>query len=97
MDLSSTPLSLPLRVWPKEDPNETSLPVLIQRINEQKGQFRNVTEQSLEEEIQASTSGDDTVEREGHEHDKSSRNGEDEFGRKETLLSAREDLLKQVG
>ncbi|KAI9786758.1 MAG: RNA polymerase II mediator complex subunit [Peltula sp. TS41687] len=96
--MSTPPLSLPLRVWPEPDPDANSLSTLIQRINEQKGQFRNVTEQSLEEDILASGSGDDTAKGgKDDEKDETSRDGDDEVGRKETLLAAKEDILKQVG
>ena len=50
-------LSLPLQAWPAKDPNESSLPYLISRINAQRGSFRNITEESLEEEIEAIETG----------------------------------------
>ena len=54
-----------LKAWPAEEHDQKSLPFLISRILEQKGGFRNVTEQSLEEEIRtgetASREGDDDV------------------------------------
>ena len=45
--------SLPLQAWPAKDTNSESLPYLISRINAQRGSFRNVTEESLQEEIDA--------------------------------------------
>ncbi len=91
-------LLLPLRVWPKDDANKKSLPSLIQRINEQKGPFRSVTEASLEEEIRAQEARDaqqdeDAADDSGDEDEKP----ENEAGRRETLLKAKEEILKQVG
>lgn len=42
-----------VRSWPSDEPDQESLPFLISRIIEQKGGFRNVTEESLEAEIEA--------------------------------------------
>ncbi|KAI9885328.1 MAG: serine/threonine-protein kinase M1 [Watsoniomyces obsoletus] len=92
-------LLLPLRVWPKGDPNKKSLPSLIQRINEQRGPFRGVTEASLEEEIRAqearAAQPDEDIEDETG--DDQANKPENEVGRREVLLKAKEDILKQVG
>ena len=45
-----------LKAWPAQNTDQTSLPFLISRILEQKEGFRNVTEQSLQEEIQTGES-----------------------------------------
>ena len=37
---------LSLRAWPKDD-NRSALPALIQRINTERGDFRNLTEEDL--------------------------------------------------
>lgn len=42
--------ALSLRAWPKED-NGSALSTLIQRINTERGDFRNLTEEDLEAEI----------------------------------------------
>lgn len=42
---------LSLRSWPKED-NGSALPTLIQRINTERGDFRNLTEEDLLAEIE---------------------------------------------
>lgn len=42
--------ALSLRAWPKED-NGSALPTLIQRINTERGDFRNLTEEDLEAEV----------------------------------------------
>lgn len=87
-------LSLSLQAFPSIDKEKQSLQDLISRINQQKGPFRSVTEESLEEEIQALNSSeteagqDDTLETvEGAE--------EAEF-KKEDIVTAREEILKQI-
>lgn len=47
----SDSLAISLQPWSKPDKEKDSIGYLIQRINAQKGSFRNVSEQSLEEEI----------------------------------------------
>lgn len=94
---SSASLSLPLRIWPKNDPSQHTLASLIPRISEQKGRFRNVTEENLEEDIRASNAGEEAQTLQSGEEDENSPDGEDEVGRKEAILAAREDILNQVG
>lgn len=89
-------LSISLQAFPTVDKDKESLKYLIARINQQKGSFRNVTEQSLEEEIQAEEAGKaetdddqdvlDTVEE-----------VEDVKTRQEEVTKAREDIIKQIG
>ena len=88
-------LSLSLQAFPTVDNDKESLKYLISRINQQKGSFRNVTEQSLEQEIHAQTSGNpdaddqdvvDTVEE-----------VEDAKTKQEEVTKAREDIIKQIG
>ena len=50
-------LFLPLQILPAKDANAESLPYLISRINAQRGSFRNITEESLQEEIAALENG----------------------------------------
>ena len=83
---------LSLRASPKLDPDKQSLPYLISRINDQRGSFRNITEESLEEEIRAGdneqleslgeAAGEDDV------HDVKSR--------QEELAEARQQMITQV-
>ena len=88
-------LSISLQAFPTVDKDKESLKYLIARINQQKGSFRNVTEQSLEQEIQAEEAGKgetddqdvlDTVEE-----------VEDVKTRQEEVTKAREDIIKQIG
>ena len=81
--------SLSLRAWPTKNTSTPPLATLIERIQTQKGSFRNVTEQSLEEEIAAQESGEG-AEGESSESDE----GEDEKSKKEQLFEAKGELLK---
>ncbi len=85
-------LSLSLRSWPTEDPSSQSLPSKIARINVQKGSFRNITEESLQEEIRALEAGE-TWAVDGEENDA----GQDAKSRREEIVAAREEIIKQVG
>ena len=88
------PLSLSLQAFPLVDQDKESLQYLIRRINEQKGSFRNVTEQSLEEEIHALEAGEtqpddgDVVE--------TVEEAEDPKAKREEVSKARDEILKQV-
>ena len=87
-------LSLSLQAPPTVNKGKKSLECLIERINEQKGSFRNVTEENLEEEIQTShngeaeTSDDDVLE--------TVDDLEDLKSKREAVTTAREEILKQV-
>ena len=87
-------LSLSLQALPTINKGKNSLEYLIERINEQKGSFRNVTEESLEEEIrvlhsgEAETSEDDVFE--------TVEDVEDLKSKREAVTTAREEILKQV-
>lgn len=87
-------LSLSLQAFPTVDKGKKSLEYLIERINEQKGSFRNVTEASLEEEIQALHNG----EAEASEDDvlETVEDVEDIKSKREAVTTAREEILKQV-
>ncbi len=85
-------LMISLQASPKSNPDKSSLPFLISRINEQRGSFRNVTEASLQEEIRGLEAGQaDAVEGSGDEED-----GQDDRSRREQLALAREEMLRQV-
>ncbi|KAL8866264.1 MAG: hypothetical protein Q9174_006400 [Haloplaca sp. 1 TL-2023] len=90
------PLSISLRAWPPEDKTTESLPYLIARINEQKGSFRNVTEASLQEEIDAGAdeteAADDDEEPSGTAED-----AQDIKAKQDDLFKAREKMIKQIG
>ena len=106
---SATDRLLPLRTWPKDDQSPIkSIASFIGRINEQRGQFRNVTEAGLEEEIRRlqAKKADDTLKDpeeddedvdDQEEEDQNDRKIDDEPGRRESLVKAKEEILKQVG
>ena len=91
----SDQLSLSLQAFPTVDKDKDSLKYLISRINQQKGSFRNISERSLEEEIEAQHAGNpdtdtqdtlETVEEVEHVQTK-----------QEEVAQAREDIIKQIG
>ena len=87
-------LSVPLRAWPTSKPGQDSLLFLITRINEQKKSFRDVSEHGLVEEIQALEAG----EGETHEEETSVKEEHsDSKTRKEEMLTARVEIITQVG
>ena len=88
-------LSLSLQAFPAVNEEKESLKYLISRINQQKGSFRHVTEQSLEEEIQAQEAGKIDVE----EQDvvETVEEIEDVKSKQDELVKAREDIVKQIG
>lgn len=90
----TSPLSISLRAWPSTETPQLSLPSLISRINEQRGSFRNVSENALEEEIRAAqtwegASEDLTKITEVH-------GAEELKSRREVVAESREEILKQV-
>ena len=86
----TVPLSL--RALPKVDPNKESLPFLISCINNQRGSFRNFTEESLEEEIRLQENG----QLEPLEEEAPAEDTQDVKPRQEELAEARQEMLTQV-
>ena len=87
-------LSLCLQAFPTVDKEKESLKYLISRINQQKGSFRNVSEQSLEEEIRAQEAGKIN---EDEQDVAPVEEIEDVKTRQEEVTKAREDMIKQIG
>ncbi len=88
-------LSLCLQAFPAVDEEKKSLEYLISRINQQKGSFRNVTEQSLEEEIQALEAGVSDIDDQGIIE--TVEEVEDVKTKQEEIAKAREDMVRQIG
>ena len=88
-------LSLCLQAFPTADKDKESLKYLISRINQQKGSFRNVTEQSLEEEIQGQEAGN--IDTDDQHVVETVEEVEDVKTKQEELTKAREDMIKQIG
>ncbi|KAF6235140.1 hypothetical protein HO173_006769 [Letharia columbiana] len=88
-------LSLSLQAFPTVDKDKESLKYLISRINQQKGSFRNVTEQSLQEEIQAQEAGNSDTD--NQDVVGTGEEVEDVKTKQEEVTKAREDIVKQIG
>ena len=88
-------LSISLQAFPTIDKDKESLKYLIARINQQKGSFRKITEQSLEEEIQAEEAG--KTETDDHDVLETVEEVEDAKTKQEEVIKAREDIIKQIG
>lgn len=82
--------SLPLRPVTNNDSTKNSLPVRIAQINSQRGSFRNVTEQSLLEEIEAAKA-QGTVE---EDEEINGTDDEDAPDRQEQLMKSRTEMLE---
>lgn len=80
-----------LRAWPSKDDKATALASLITRINAERGNFRNVTEDTLEEEIRQTEAGKDSG-------DETSEGDDDELepDRLKELATAREEIIVQL-
>ena len=81
-----------IRLWKGEGPEKRAIPFLISRIIDQKGGFKNITEESLQEEI---TTGESQIEDVGSPEQES---GEEEEGkpRAEQLEASRQERLRFV-
>jgi hypothetical protein len=84
--------SLSLRAWPAAQSQKDSLSSLIERINEQNGGFRGLSEESLEAEIKAL----DTGESGEHVPEELDTEAEGTTKRKEELAKARIEMGKHV-
>ncbi|KAI9683072.1 MAG: RNA polymerase II mediator complex subunit [Trizodia sp. TS-e1964] len=82
--------------WPSADPIENSISNHISRINCQKGHFRNVTEQSLEAEIQLLEAGQTSMEVDGIEPEDQLEPPANSDEKTKTIYEAREDIIKQI-
>jgi len=83
---------LSIRPVPRKHDAET-LPQLIGRINEERGHFRNITEDSLQAEIEVrdAEAGEDVT------IDEAPSSAEDVEARRKEIYAARAELLKYVG
>ena len=91
----SDQLSLSLQAFPIVDKEKESLKYLISRINQQKGSFRHVTEQSLLEEIEAQAAGQIDIDSQGL--DGTVEEVEDVQIKQGEVFKAREDMIKRIG
>jgi mediator of RNA polymerase II transcription subunit 17, fungi type len=94
--MSSIPNNFPisLRSWPSSNSNNpNSLPSLIQRINFERGGFRDISEESLRQEIAAAEAESSPGEEDGSSEEE---DGEEEPDRMKELMTAREEMLVQL-
>ena len=87
-------LSLSLRPWSSPNIHQENLHFLISRIKQQRGSFRQLTEQSLQEEVELNEPEDAEVAK----SDDSVPRGriDDGKSRKEKLSAARDEIYKQI-
>lgn len=79
-----------MRSWPSSAHDPSALPTLIQRINTERGGFLNITEESLRQQIaEEELNGQD-------EEESSSSEEEEEPDRLKELMTAREELLREI-
>jgi len=90
------PVTISLHAWPKPGKEKDSIGYLIQRINAQKGSFRNVTEQSLEEDIRNEGQETAVLDSEDEEPGETEEDVEDLKSKRENLYKAKGEILQQV-
>jgi hypothetical protein len=78
---------LSIRPWSSEEPTKKNVPYLLSRIIEQRGGIRNITEESLQEEIK---NGDSQLE----DSDSHSEKEQEEKSREEQVKTMRQDIVK---
>lgn len=86
-------LLVPLRAWPSSKPGQDGLPFLIARINGQKRSFRDMSEQSLEEEIQAQGKGESQSNNDEPPRKEEPTNSKT---KKEEMQAARQGIIDEV-
>lgn len=90
-------MPFPLALRPSADDygTESSLKVLVDRIYKERGHMRNITEQSLREEIEEK---DAAVASESESSDSDDRDaGEDAEAKMKTLVAAKEEMVGLIG
>jgi len=87
-------LSLSLQAFPVIDKDKQSLQYLIARVNEQKGSFRNVTKESLEEEIRNAEEG--KTDPEDEDVVETIEVVKDAKTKRDEVYQARGEILKQI-
>ncbi|KAJ8069461.1 hypothetical protein OCU04_003115 [Sclerotinia nivalis] len=93
--MTSLPNGIPISLRPAPTPANSSipLPLLIARINAERGGFRNLSEDSLRQEIAEAELGEDDEENESSSED---GEAEEEPDRMKELLTARDEILGQI-
>ena len=94
--MSSIPNDFPisLKSWPSSNSNEpSSLATLIQRINVERGGFRDISEDSLRQEIAEAEAESSPGEEDGSSGEEDE---EEEPDRMKELMTAKEEMLLQL-
>lgn len=95
---AQVPLSL--RAWPSADAKTKALPLLISRINIERGNFRDVTEEALAQELKDAerevTVLDSAADSDGGEDDDGPEEVADGAERLKELATGRDEMLRQI-
>ena len=95
--MASIPNEFPisLQAWPtKNNDSDTSLRSLIERINLQRGSFREISEESLRQEIAEEEAGKNAEDDDGTSEDDDDE--EEHPDRLKELMKARDELIGQI-
>ena len=93
MDKADT-LMLPLRPQQKKGDKKDNLPIRIAQINAQRGSFRNITEESLQEEIKAQKEKGKDKKAEAEEEIRNNAAEPDATERYELLYKRRAEIIQ---
>lgn len=90
------PVTISVHAWPKPEKEKDSIGYLIQRINAQKGSFRNVTEQSLEEDLRNEGQEKVVLHSDDEDPEETDEDVEDLKSKRENLYKAKGEILQHV-
>jgi len=93
MDSIPDQFALSLRTWPSNDNDASALRSQISRIHAQRGNFRNISEEILEKEINTAETDSTTKEDEPSSDDEE----EEKPDPAKDLNAAKEQMIQQVG
>ncbi|KAK4964313.1 RNA polymerase II mediator complex subunit, partial [Elasticomyces elasticus] len=89
-------MALSLRPQPVEDPEKESIKYMLQRINEERGGFRHITEEGLKEEIRAREAGEVSSGEEDVDDGEAATKEKEPKSRREELYAARGEMLQHI-
>ncbi|OCK82214.1 hypothetical protein K432DRAFT_433628 [Lepidopterella palustris CBS 459.81] len=94
-DTGAAPAAASLRPWPTEDPSAEDMQLQLRRLYQQRGHFRHITEEGLEEEIKAADYGSGDV-MEGVEED-TTPSEPTEKERRAEIMAAKAQMQQFIG